>query len=169
MFVVLQSSEIYAIEIPSTKDDTGYCPKAFHNLRAGLTAARYARVRTAHGQNLPDSPPGDLIEVHKDNRLAPLVETLEQSGKLQYVSHEKDPAVTLRHFMVVDGNHRLAALMELKRDLVGYVTPLVRVAILDCDTAQTLLETGSLLNIVRGVQATDTFYDRVVWVRQFAM
>lgn len=31
-----------------------------------------------------------------------------------------------------------------------------------------LLEAGTLLNLVRSVQADDTFYDRVVWVQQFA-
>ena len=31
-----------------------------------------------------------------------------------------------------------------------------------------LLEAGTLLNLVRSVQADDTFYDRVVWVQKFA-
>ena len=68
--------------------------------------------------------------------------------------------VDKRFFVVVDGNHRLAALKRLESE------QLVRAAVLPKTDIMDILSTGTLLNFIRGIQAVDTSYDRVVWVRE---
>lgn len=71
-----------------------------------------------------------------------------------------------RKFVVVDGNHRLAALRALSNDdpvkCDWDVKSLhVRVAVLQKDSVARLLEMGGLVNKIRGIQAQDQFYDRI--------
>ena len=71
-----------------------------------------------------------------------------------------------RKFVVVDGNHRLAALQALANDdpvkcdwdVKGLH---VRVAVLQQAALPKLLDMGFLVNKIRGIQAQDQFYDRI--------
>jgi len=69
-----------------------------------------------------------------------------------------------RVFVVVDGNHRLAALRIISGDdLIKWdVNSLnVRVAVLEMSAVHKLMDMGGLLNKIRGIQASDQFYDRI--------
>ena len=80
--------------------------------------------------------------------------------------HLSEEDVKGRVFAVVDGNHRLAAMKSATAVESKNAPSRVRCAILKNANLQELLASGFLINFIRGVQATDTFYDRIVWVQQ---
>ena len=67
---------------------------------------------------------------------------------------------------MVDGNHRLQALHTIQRTTPDVFNEKVRCAVIPLTDVQLLLEKGTLLNKIRGIQAADNFYDLMVWIKQ---
>ena len=86
-----------------------------------------------------------------------LIDELEEQGVFVTVA---DDMLVGRCFAIIDGNHRHTAI-----EISEVTVPSVRSAIIRCDSALELISAGTLLNLVRGIQAADNFYDRVNWVR----
>ena len=159
VLVCFQSSEFYVIEIPS--NEHGYCKWTLKQLRMELQAMG---VITARNRS------EDVNEEDGDHqKLENPRELLVDFVKRQYPDTPgwtlvlSDPDVVKgRFFVVIDGNHRLAALKLVSgQDLIAkapWITDLtVRMAVLPMDSLLELLAMGSLLNKIRGVQADDIF------------
>lgn len=108
----------------------------------------------------------------KYERMANPQQTLTQYVKEHYPVGAEGWSIVLndadlmknRVFVVVDGNHRLAALRIISGDdLIKWdVNSLnVRVAVLEMSAVHKLMDMGGLLNKIRGIQASDQFYDRI--------
>ena len=69
-----------------------------------------------------------------------------------------------RFFAVVDGNHRLTAVKSPAVMNSASAVRVMRCGVVRMDTILELIQTGTLVNMIRGIQAEDNFYDRFLWV-----
>lgn len=142
------------MEVPSSKSQPKYDEKTFKDFQATVCPGV---VDTPS-----ESATAQSAVVPEDDRRPLLQDRLEGTG-YQTVLAPTDTKG--RFFAVVDGNHRLCAI-NLERVVNSlHRVDLIRCGIVRLDTIETLLETGTLVNMVRGIQAQDNFQDRCVWVR----
>ena len=95
----------------------------------------------------------------KDRR--PLLQDSDETG-FQINLTEED--VKGRFFAVVDGNHRLTAVKSPQVRNSTSAVRVVRCGVVRMETILELVEAGTLVNMIRGIQAADNFYDRFLWV-----
>ena len=69
-----------------------------------------------------------------------------------------------RFFAVVDGNHRLVSIKDPRVLASPNKVDRVRCGVVKMESILLLIQTGTLINRIRGIQAEDNFYDRVIWV-----
>lgn len=128
----------------------------------GLFAVNRAEAGTTQVDDVPIEP------------LADPQQTLSSYVREHYPQSDEGWSIVLndpdlmkdRVFVVVDGNHRLAALRMISGDdLMKCAWDIdalkVRVAVLEISSVHKLMSMGGLLNKIRGIQATDQFYDRI--------
>ena len=135
-----------------------YCTATLRKWRHSLSEASN-RTDTPEEDGEDDEDVAPL----QDSQCLPLLDDILQGSQrktkvwLDGTHHDVDK----RWFVVIDGNHRLAALQKTSPNQV------VRAAVLPHSDVADLLSTGTLLNFIRGIQAVDTTHDRVVWIREY--
>ena len=116
-------------------------------------------------------------DVEDEDNIEKLTDTKQLLWEYMDEHHKDQPGYTVvlddpallagRTFVVVDGNHRLAALKAVSGEEIKCAwarTLNVRMAVLRRTSLDELVKMGSLLNKIRGVQADDNYYDRVMAV-----
>lgn len=135
-----------------------YCTATLRKWRNSLSEASN-RTDTPEEDGEDDGDVAPLPESQCLPLLANILKGTERGTRawLDATDHNVDK----RWFVVIDGNHRLAALQKTSPNQV------VRAAVLPHSDVADLLSTGTLLNFIRGIQAVDTTHDRVVWIREY--
>lgn len=109
-----------------------------------------------------DDPSTDTANMGSFEDPRPLLQsTLEETGFQVNLSSDE---VKGRFFAVVDGNHRLKAITSEAVQASPNKPETVRCGIVQMDSIIDLIDAGTLVNHIRGIQAVDNFYDRLLWV-----
>ena len=154
-----QSSELLVVEVPTSKTRRVYDEKTFLEFQH---AVNVDKNQNDHPKPVAPSTAIFTAGPITDEDTRPLLrQSLETQGYKVTVSGGQ---LEGRLFAVVDGNHRLAAITspEVKRS--SHCVETVRCGIVHMDSVLQLIEAGTMLNLIRGVQAEDNFYDRFNWV-----
>ena len=148
------------VELPTVVNEGKgqYCMATLREWRQSLSEASN-RTDTPEEDGEEDGNVGPLQGSECLRLLDDILQGSERGTKVWLDGTQHD--VDKRWFVVIDGNHRLAALQKTNPDQV------VRAAVLPKSDVADLLSTGTLLNFIRGIQAVDTTHDRVVWIREY--
>ena len=146
------------VELPSSLSELIYDVQSFHKFRQAVSS-------------VDEGNPGEAPEVDDDEKERGEIDEQDRRPLLQEALAETGYHVNLtteqikgRFFAVIDGNHRLQAIKSPQvRDSQSQI-PQVRCGIVKMQTILHLIETGTLVNMIRGIQAEENFYDRFLWV-----
>lgn len=145
------------VELPSSESKALYDEKTFQEFQ------RHVVVQVEQSSEADDSPSTDTDNMGTFDDPRPLLQaTLQNTGFQINLSPDQ---VKGRFFAVVDGNHRLKALTSNEVKSSPNAVEQVRCGIVRMEKIIDLINAGTLVNHIRGIQAEDNFYDRVLWVR----
>lgn len=143
------------VEVPSSTKEDVYDQGAFNEFQ------RVVGVRLGGSEDMGEQPEDSKAAVVKEEDRRPrLQDVLTEKGYRCTVEADQ---LKGRYFAVIDGNHRLSAIQHLDPDV--YSVEHVRCGVVQLETVHALVEAGTLLNLVRGIQAQENFQDRCVWIR----